>query len=193
LGCAVGNALEIRECIDFLDGKTPEDLETISMALAAHMIRLGGRAKSVEGASKLAYQAVSKGEAAMKFREMIRAQGGDEGVIDDPGRLPKAAHIRGFQASVGGFVTRCDAKLLGLASNALGAGRDRADDVIDPAVGLYLEKKLGDRVKRGDVLCQIHWNDRERLRNAVRLIEQAFEIKGRPPKSRPLIHAVLEG
>ena len=193
LGRAVGNALEIRECIEFLNGKTPEDLETVSMALVAHMIRLGGRAKSVEGASKLAHEAVSKGEAANKFREMIRAQGGNEAVIDAPGLLPKAAHVREFHARVGGFVTRCDAKLLGLASNALGAGRNRADDVIDPAVGLYVEKKLGDRVKRGDVLCQVHWNDQKRLRNAVTLIEQAFEIQAQPAKSRPLIHAVLEG
>ena len=74
-----------------------------------------------------------------------------------------------------------------------GAGRNRADDVIDPAVGLCVEKKVGDRVKRGDVLCQVHWNDQERLRHAVTLIEQAFEIQARPVKSRPLIHAVLEG
>src|SRR5437773_6969869 len=101
LGRAVGNALEIRECIEFLNGKTPEDLETVSMALVGHMIRMGGRAKSVEGSSKLAQEAVSKGEAAKKFREMIRAQGGDEAVIDAPGLLPKAAHVREFHARVG--------------------------------------------------------------------------------------------
>ena len=193
LGRAVGNALEIRECIDFLHGKTPEDLETVSMALAAQMIRLGGRARSMEAASKLAYEAVSKGEAAKKFREIIRAQGGNEGVVDDPGFLPKAAHVHRFRAKVEGFVTRCDAKRLGLASNSLGAGRYRVDDVIDPAVGLYVEKKLGDRVKQGDVLCQVHWNDPKRLRKALTLIEQAFEIQSRPAASRPLIHAVLEG
>ena len=91
-------------------------------------------------------------------------------------------------------MTRCDAKLLGLASNALGAGRNRVEDTIDPAVGLYLEKKIGDRVKRGDVLCQIHWNDESRFRDALPLIEQAIEVKSRPRgQSRPLIHAVMEG
>jgi len=193
LGRAVGNALEIRECIDFLHGKTPDDLETLSMALAAHMVRLGGRAKSLEAASRLAYEEVSKGGAAKKFREIIRAQGGNDGVVDDPDLLPKAAHIHVFRATVEGFVTRCDAKLLGLACNALGAGRNRVDDVIDPAVGLYVEKKLGDRVRRGDVLCQVHWNDQKRLRKAITLIEPAFEIQSRPAPSRPLIHAVLEG
>jgi pyrimidine-nucleoside phosphorylase len=119
LGRAVGNALEVRECIEFLNGRTPEDLETVSIALAAHMIRLSGRTRSVEQASKMAYEAVSKGEAAKRFRQIIRAQGGDERVVDDPDLLPKAAHRQDFRARVAGFVTQCDAKLLGLASNAL--------------------------------------------------------------------------
>ena len=131
--------------------------------------------------------------AAKRFRAIIRAQGGDERVVENPDLLPKAAHVQGFRAPVAGFVTRCDAKLLGLASNALGAGRNRVDDVIDPAVGLYMERKLGDRVSRGDVLCQIHWNDKKRLGDALALIEQAFEIKARPVRNRPVIHAVLEG
>ncbi len=193
LGRAIGNALEIRECIEFLDGKTPKDLETVSITLAAQMIRLAGKARSIEQASKLAYESVSSGKAGIRFREIIRAQGGDQRVIDDPGILPKAAHVQEFRSPASGFVTRCDAKLLGLASNALGAGRNRMDDIIDPAVGLYLEKKLGDRVARDDVLCQIHWNDGDRQSNALPLIKQAFEIKARPERSRPLIHGALEG
>lgn len=193
LGRAIGNALEVRECIDFLKGNTPEDLETVTIALSAHMIRLGGRAKTVEQASKMAYEAVSKGEAANRFRQIIKAQGGNERVMDDPNLLPRAAHVHELRARKSGFVTRCDARLLGLASNALGAGRNRLDDVIDPAVGLYLEKKLGDRVTQGDVLCQIHWNDEKRLNEARPITEHAFEIKARPSKRRRLIHAVLEG
>jgi len=193
LGRAIGNALEIRECVEFLDGKTPDDLETISITLAAYMIRLAGKARSIEQAFKLAYESVSRGEAKKKLREIICAQGGDERVIDDPHILPEAAHVQEFRSRVGGFVTRCDAMLLGLASNALGAGRNRMDDIIDPAVGLYLQKKLGDRVAPGDVLCQIHWNDENRQSKALALIKQAFEIKGRPARSRPLIHAALEG
>ncbi len=193
LGCAIGNALEIRECIDFLNGKSPEDLETVSLALASHMVRLGGGARTMDRASRLAYEAVSQGRAADRFRQMLREQDGDERVLDNPDLLPKAAHIDNFQARSKGFVTRCDAKLLGLASNVLGAGRNKIEDVIDPAVGLYLKKKLGDRVARGETLCEIHWNDEKRLRNAVPLIEKAFEISSRPVKPRPLIHAVLEG
>ena len=192
LGRAVGNALEIRECIEFLKGNAPEDLETVSIALAAHMIRLAGRARSTQQATKMAYEAISKGAAAEKFRLIIRAQGGDDRVVDNPDLLPRTAQTHEFRARSNGFVTRCDAKLLGLASHALGAGRNRVDDVIHPAVGLYLEKKVGDVVKRGDVLCRIHWHDDKRLKTAMSLIEQAFEITARAPKPRPLIHAVLE-
>jgi pyrimidine-nucleoside phosphorylase len=193
LGRAIGNALEIRECIEFLNGNAAEDLETISLALAAHMIRLGGISKTLDRANKLAYESVSKGRAIQTFREIIRLQHGDPRVIDDPGLLPQAENVEEFRARSGGLVTRCDAKLLGLASNALGAGRNRLDDVIDPAVGLYLLKKRGDRVKRGETLCQIHWNDSQRLQNALPLIEEAFQIAGRPPKTRPLIHVVVQG
>jgi pyrimidine-nucleoside phosphorylase len=193
LGRTIGNALEIRECIDFLHGNAAEDLETISIGLAAHMIRLGGAAKTQDRASKMAYEAVSKGHALKRFREIVRLQGGDDRVIDDSSLLPQAANIQEFRSRSHGFVTRCDAKLLGLASNALGAGRNRMEDTIDPAVGLYLAKKTGDRVKRGDVLCKIHWNDKRRLHNALPLIEQAFEVKSKVGRIRPLIHAVMEG
>jgi pyrimidine-nucleoside phosphorylase len=193
LGRAIGNALEIRECIEFLNGNGPEDLETISIALSAQMIRLGGRAKSVSQAAKMAYEAVSKGHAAERFRQIIRAQGGDARVVDNPDLLPRASNIQEFRSRSHGFMTRCDARLLGLASNALGAGRNHVEDIIHPAVGLYLEKKLGDRVKRGEILCQIHWNDESRLQDAMPLIERAFEIQTRPVRRQPLIHAVLEG
>src|SRR2546425_10589005 len=193
LGRAIGNALEIRECIEFLNGRTPEDLETVTIALAAQMIRLGGQARSIDHASKLAYEAVSKGEAAKRFRQIIRAQGGDERVMDNPNLLPRAAHTKDFRATKSGFLVRCDAKRLGLASNALGAGRHRVEDPVDLAVGIYLDKKVGDRVVKGDVLCRIHWNDEQRLAQAVRLIEEAYEIKSKPSRRRPLIHAVLKG
>ena len=193
LGRSIGNALEMRECVEFLNGDTAEDLETICIALAAQMIRLGGRAKSLEQATRLAYEAVSKGHAADRFIAIIRAQNGDARILENPDILPKASHIREFRAPSTGYISRCDAKLLGLASNALGAGRNRVDDNIDLAVGIYLEKKLGDRVTRGEALCKIHWNDEKHLREGLTLIKQAFEIKSRPAKTRPLIHAVLEG
>jgi len=193
LGRAIGNAIEIRECIEFLKGNTPEDLETVSLALAAHMIRLGGRARSLQQATRMAYETASKGAAASKFKQMIRSQGGDERILDDPDLLPRTPSVAEFRSRSHGFVTRCDAKLLGLAANALGAGRTRVDDTVHPAVGLYLERKTGDQVKRNQVLCHIYWDDEKRLQSAMPLIEEAFDVQARPPKPRPLIHAVLEG
>jgi pyrimidine-nucleoside phosphorylase len=193
LGRAIGNALEIHECIEFLKGNAPEDLETVSIALAARMIHLGGRAKSTLQATKMAYEAVSSGAAAEKFRQIISAQGGDIRVVDNPDLLPRAAHVKEFRSRSNGFVTRCDARLLGMASNTLGAGRNRVDDIIHPAVGLYLEKKIGDRVSRGETLCRIHWHDEQRLQNAMPLIEEAFEIGAQSSNRRLLIHAILEG
>jgi thymidine phosphorylase len=193
LGRAIGNALEIRECIEFLNGNASDDLETVSIALAAQMIRLGGRARTMGQAAKMAYEAVSKGAAAKRFRQIIETQGGDARVVDHPDLLPRAAHIQEFRSASDGFVSRCDARLLGLASSILGAGRQRLDDTIDPAVGLYLEKKLGDRTARNDVLCRIHWNDPNRLDDALELIEQAFEISPYRPERRRLIHTIVGG
>jgi pyrimidine-nucleoside phosphorylase len=193
LGRAIGNALEIRECIDFLHGRTPEDLEIISLALAAHMIRLGRRARSIQQATAMAYDSVWRGHAAERFRRIIHAQGGDASVMDAPDLLPRTRFVKNFRSKRAGFVARCDAKLLGLAANTLGAGRDRVEDVVHPGVGLYLERKIGDQVKAGEVLCQIHWDDEKRLRSATRLIEEAYDVGSRRPVQRPLIHAVLEG
>src|SRR5215467_3101238 len=110
LGRTIGNALEIRECIEFLNGRTPEDLETVTISLAAHMIHLGGQARSIDHAAKLAYEAVSTGRAADRFRQIITAQGGDSRVMDNSNLLPRARHVQNLTAKNSGFVTRCDAK-----------------------------------------------------------------------------------
>jgi len=193
LGKAIGNALEVQECIDCLNGKAPGDLQELSIALSAHMIHLGGRARTVAQAAKMARESIVKGDAAKRFREIIRMQGGCERVMDDSSILPKAGHVQPVKSAVSGFVTRCDAKRMGLASNALGAGRLRVDDAIDPAVGIRLLKKVGDKVTRGEPLCEVHWNDESSLRDALPLIKEAYEIKSRAAKPRPLIHRVFTG
>src|SRR5262245_28924138 len=193
LGRAIGNALEVQESIDCLNGKASADLLELCIALSGHMIHLGGRARSVAGAARMAREAVAKGDAAKRFREIIRMQGGCERVMDDSGILPKTSHVQAVKSTVSGFVTRCDARRMGLASNALGAGRLRMDDAIDPAVGICLVKKVGDKVSRGEPLCEVHWNDESRLRDALSLIKEAYEIKSRAAKARPLIHRVFTG
>jgi pyrimidine-nucleoside phosphorylase len=193
LGRAVGNALEVKECIEFLNGNVPEDLETVSLALAAEMIRLAGRAKTQREALRMAYEAVSSGKARRSFLNILAGQGGDIRAVEDPDLLPKAKHVTPLKAKRAGVVVRADAKLLGQAANALGAGRVRTDDVIDPAVGLYLHKKTGDEVRRGEPICDVHWNDEKRFESAMPLIVNAFDIGRRSPRRRPLIHAVDRG
>jgi len=193
LGRAVGNALEVKECIDFLNGTAPEDLKTLALALAAEMIRLDGRVKTQREAERMASEAVSTGKARQRFLDIIAGQGGDIQTIENPDLLPKAKNVMAVEAKRSGVVVRADAKLLGRAANALGAGRLRTDDRIDPAVGLYLHKKTGERVERGETLCDVHWNDAIRLLDAIPLVEQAFEIGSRAGRRRPLIHAVLRG
>jgi thymidine phosphorylase len=192
-GRAIGNALEIRECIAFLNGDAPEDLEIVTLSLAAQMIRLAGKAKTLNRAMQMAYEAVSSGQALRRFQEIIQAQGGDIRIMSRPEVLPTAGNIFSFRAKEAGYIVRADAKLLGTASNTLGAGRTRVDDKIDPAVGIYLHKKIGDRVAQGDVLCDIHWNDKERLKSALPQVESAFKLARKPVKPLPLIHSVLEG
>jgi pyrimidine-nucleoside phosphorylase len=193
LGRAVGNALEVKECIEFLDGSAPEDLETVSLALAAEMIRLSGRAKNQREARRMAYEAVSSGKARRSFLNIVAGQGGDVRAIEDPNLLPKAKYVTPFKAKRAGIVVRADARVLGQAANVLGAGRLRTDDAIDPAVGLYLHKKNGERVRRGEPVCDIHWNDERRFEKAMPFITYAFSIGSRPPRPRPLIHAVYRG
>jgi pyrimidine-nucleoside phosphorylase len=193
LGRAIGNAIEVQECIELLKGKGPQDLKDISITLAAHMIHLSGRVRTIEAARSRAAEVLANGEAANSFRAIVRNQGGDDRVMDDTRLFPRATHTKVFTAKNGGFVTHCNARLLGLAANALGAGRNRVEDRIDPAAGIYLEKKIGDRVQRGDALCILHWSDQDRLWAALKLIRQAYEIKPRPAKPRPLIYAVLNG
>jgi pyrimidine-nucleoside phosphorylase/thymidine phosphorylase len=193
LGRAVGNALEVKECIEFLNGSVPEDLETVSLALAAEMIRLAGMAKTQRQASRMAYESVSSGKARQTFLDIVASQGGDIRAIEDPNLLPKAKHVTPFKAKRAGVVVRADAKLLGQAANVLGAGRLRTDDVIDPAVGLYLHKKTGDAVQRGEPICDVHWNDEKCFESAMPLIAHAFDVGSRSPRPRPLIHAVFKG
>ena len=143
----------------------------MSIALAGQMIRLAGKARSQREAETMALHALRSGAAGQRFASIIEAQGGSTDVMSNPDALPKAAHIQAVRAPSSGFVTRADARLLGQASCALGAGRTAVKDSIDPAVGLVLHAKTGDKVKQGDVLCDVHWNDAARHSAAIPLIE----------------------
>jgi pyrimidine-nucleoside phosphorylase len=180
LGRAVGNALEVKEAIATLAGHGPAELEALSLRLAEEMVRLAGH-PPVDLRLLL-----TNGSALRKFAELIAAQDGDALVVDDPGRLPAAPIQRPVAASTAGFVAGADALEIALAGKALGAGRDRKEARIDPAVGIVLEKKIGDRVAAGETLAIIHARSAGEAVNVTRRVAAAFTVADRA-QPRPLL------
>jgi len=187
LGHAVGNALEVIECIEVLKGRGPQDLIEVSVALAARMLVLGQVAPDLAVATPQVHRAIASGAGLERFRRIIEAQGGDPNVVDDYQRMPHVADRHLVTASRAGFVTAVDAALVGRASVALGAGRDRVDDAVDPAVGIMVVAKPGDAVRAGAPVLELHYRDRARLEAAIRLTGQAITVGDEPPPPGRLI------
>jgi pyrimidine-nucleoside phosphorylase len=187
LGRAVGNALEVIECIDVLKGGGPRDLVDVSVELAARMLVLGKIAVDVPAADAQVRSAIRSGAGLERFRQIIELQGGDPKVVDDYDRLPHVAGRHLVTAERGGYVTALDAELVGRASVALGAGRDRVEDPVDPAVGILVVAKPGDAVRAGDPVLEMHFRDRAKLDAAIRLTSRAITIGDQPPPARRLI------
>ena len=162
LGRAVGNSLEIIECIETLKGRGPKDLTDLSLALAGGMIYLAGLSKNHQEGIKKAQASLDSGAALEKFRELIRNQGGDDKVVDDYSRLPKTKLTFDIKAPKNGYITEVQCKNIGLHCVELGGGRKKASDPIDFAVGLYLHKKINDPIKKGDVLVTIHYHENQK-------------------------------
>jgi len=193
LGRKVGNALEVEECLDVLAGGGPEDLRELCLDLSAWMFVLGGRCKLVAEGRKLAAEIIANGSARDKFREIIRLQGGDAGVVDDPSRLPRARNKAVAVAMKEGYIAAIRCEQVGVASMLLGGGREKKEDTIDPAVGIVLEKKVGDRVQAGSVLCTIHFNSDARKGEALAMLSNSFVIGDAAPRARPLVRKIIGG
>jgi thymidine phosphorylase len=191
LGRKVGNALEVEECIDVLAGGGPDDLRELCLDLSAWMFVLGGKSKRVAEGRILAAELIASGAARDKFREIIRLQGGDAGVVDDPSRLPHAKNKAAAITMQEGYVTAIRCEQVGVASMLLGGGRAKKEDSIDPAVGIVLEKKVGDHVLAGSVLCTIHYNSDERKSEALGLLADSFVIGPAAPSAKPLVRKVI--
>jgi pyrimidine-nucleoside phosphorylase len=188
LGRAVGNALEIAECIEVLAGGGPPDLRALVETLAARAVELGGCAATPAEALAKVRGVLDGGQALSTLRAMIAAQGGDAAVVDDPGRLPRASHVEPLEAAAAGTVASIDAELIGRATVLLGAGRARAGDPVDHAAGIRLRVGPGDEVARGAPLLELHYNDAAALDDARALARQAFAF-GVPPPAAPLVKA----
>ncbi|WP_414663370.1 thymidine phosphorylase [Horticoccus sp. 23ND18S-11] len=191
LGRTVGNALEVAESIDCLRGHGPADTMEVTYALGAHMLVLAGVSKDEASARAQLERVVSNGAALTKFREIVAAQGGDVRSIDDPTRLPQATLQRPLPAPRGGVVVDVDAMGVALAALRLGAGRAKADDTIDPGVGVSALKKIGEKVTSGEPLCVIHASNEPALAEARAMLEKAIRVGDTAPAATPLIHEVL--
>jgi pyrimidine-nucleoside phosphorylase len=176
LGMAVGNALEVAEAIQTLRGNGPAHLTELCLAFGAKMLVLGERATDEDEAQSMLTEALASGVALQRFRDWVEAQGGDPRIADDPSLLPTASRTREVRSSAAGWVARFDAEGVGRAAMLLGAGRAHVADTIDPAAGLVLAVRVGDRVEEGTLLCTMHAATEalldagdERFRRAVHL------------------------
>ena len=191
LGNHIGNALEVKECVEVLRGAGPEDLRELCLLLAAYMLVFGRIAGNVQEGKEKAASMIASGAGLDKFSEIVRLQGGDPRVIEDPEKLPRAAHLRDVPSPRTGYVGRIDTEAIGVAAMLLGAGRETVDAQIDPAVGLVVKRKLGEPVSAGDPLLTLHYNDRSRLEETERLVSNAYHIQDQPPSKVPLVHKAL--
>jgi pyrimidine-nucleoside phosphorylase len=183
LGHAIGNALEIIECLETLKGRGPAELIDVVRRLAARMVTLGGAADA-DAAPAQVDAALASGRALTKLSDMIERQGGNPRIVDDYALLPAVPTRAAFVAPRSGYVAALRAEPLGIASNVLGAGRSQVGDPVDHAVGLVVRADLGDQVKAGDVLIDLHHRDGRGLEAAQRLCAGAVQISDQPPARR---------
>ncbi|HAW60134.1 MAG TPA: pyrimidine-nucleoside phosphorylase [Actinobacteria bacterium] len=192
LGFAIGNVLEVREVIDALKGKGPTDLVELCLALGSRMLVLGGVASSIGEAQARLQETLNSGEALEKFAQLVRSQGGDPRIVEAPGALPRARIVSDYLVKEEGYLSFIDAEAVGRSAMVLGAGRATKEDKIDPTVGIVFRHKVGDYIKKGDVLVEIHANDMDQLDQADTILDNAINIVGKRPEKKPLVLEIVD-
>lgn len=191
LGLAIGNILEIEEAINTLKGQGPEDLLELCLTLGSQMVILAGKAKNPEEARDMLLNTIKSGEALEKFKEFIKAQGGETDVIDDANKFERAKYIVPVKAKNSGVVERINSQKIGLIAMELGAGRATKESIIDLAVGIVLNKKRGDHVEEGDIIAYIHSNDETKAEKAKNDILDNYVITKEYNNEIPLIYGIV--
>ncbi len=191
LGKAVGNSLEVIEAIETLRGEGPEDIQELSLQLSGIMIYMGGKAADISEGYEMAKEALTSGKGIKKFREFIRAQGGNPDITEDYELLPFADFEIEIQAPKDGYIAGIDAQKTGIACQRSGAGRATKEDSIDLAAGIVFNKKTGDAVKRGEPLAVIYSTDDSKLESAAFELMDAFELSDKPVKTPALIKEII--
>ena len=189
LGLAIGNALEVKEAIDTLQGKGPADLTELCLVLGSKMLLAANKAETEVDARKQLQHVMDNGDALRLFGQLIKAQGGNEKVIEDTNLLPQAQYEIEVPAVKSGYVSAIDADEIGVAAMLLGAGRATKEDVIDLAVGIMLRKKIGDYVEQGEALAILHTNT-EQADESIKLVQDHMHISTEKTQAPPLIHSL---
>ena len=191
LGFAIGNSLEVKEAIEVLKNRGPEDLRNLCLVLGAHMLKLGRAAKNYEEGRNRLEKILKDGTGFNKFKEMIAAQGGNLEIIDNPELLPLAKYSTKIKAEISGYVQKIDSRLVGESAMLLGAGREKKESEIDLSVGIILKKKVGSKVNINEDLAEVYYNDSEKLKEAKNKLFSSFVIGDKKPKKLPLILATI--
>ncbi|OPA81376.1 pyrimidine-nucleoside phosphorylase [Paenibacillus selenitireducens] len=193
LGLGIGNALEVKEAIETLRGEGPQDLEELTLILGSHMVVLGGKAKDEVEARQILEQLIRDGSALTKLKEMVKAQNGDASQIDHPEKLPTASKVVEVTATQEGYVTAIQAEEIGIAAMTIGAGRETKESVIDLSVGIVLRKKIGEQVKVGEPIADLHVNgdDAGKVSTAMDRVREAYQIASQPAEPKPLVYAIV--
>jgi pyrimidine-nucleoside phosphorylase len=192
LGNYIGNWLEVYESIQVLQGKTKNDLYTLSIKLAGAMIYLGKKAKSLQDGELISRQKIENGEAFKKFLEIIELQGGKVHYINNPDKYPKSKFMRKVKANQNGFVKEIDTYRIGMASLELGAGRRTKEDKIDPKAGIILYKKIGDLISKGEIICELHSDSKAKIRLTEDMIIDSIRFSKTKPEVPRLIKKVIQ-
>ena len=192
LGYAIGNWLEVVECIDCMKGADVPDLMEVTYVLGGAMVMLGGKAPNLEKGMAICRDAIASGSAFKKFKELVSRQGGDVSYLEDPKRYPRPKYSTSIRSAAAGDIESIDALELGFAAITLGAGRMKVDDTIDPKAGILLSKKAGDSINAGDTLADLFADNETSLDEAKRRVARAFNVATEPSVQPPLIHAVID-
>ncbi len=191
LGFAIGNSLEVAEAIATLKGEGPSDLTNLCLTLGGLMLHLAGLSDTFESGKEKVNKTLTSGAGLDRFKELIIEQGGNSGVIEDPGLLPKATVVQNIEAPNEGWIERIDCRALGLAAMELGAGRNRLEDMIKLEVGLILHAKVGDRLEKDQVLVEVHAQNRADAEEVVPKVLRCFHFSKQPVERPVLIREVI--
>ena len=191
LGCAVGNALEVKEAIETLQGGGPADFREHCLVVASHLLVLGKKAGDLDGARRLAEASLAEGRGWQAFRRLVQAQGGDVSYIDHPEKLPQAALVEVVRAPHSGTLAWINAREVGETAVELGAGRAKKSDAIDPAVGIIIHHKVGDTLSAGDALFSLHASRPDQLEAAKARLLAAHSWSDAPVEPQPLFYGVV--